>query len=245
MPKKIKNIHDQILTILIQQSSVTATELVEVLGCSLPTVRRTCRDIAKTYNLIYKRGRLVFHSNISREKLIIAQRSVSFIKDGDIIFLGAGQTILSFCWFLHKFKQLIVITNSIPILTELQKLPNITTICVGGILQHQDKALVGEFSESFVKNFHINKLFLGTEGFDVRTGASRSVIQKNMAEHLISNLNGQIFIVTESFKFHNNCAWIWLPLEKIDTIITDNDISPESINQIKKTSIHLEIINIH
>ncbi|MGL4388337.1 MAG: DeoR/GlpR family DNA-binding transcription regulator [Brevinema sp.] len=244
MPKKIKNTHSEILTLLIKHSSITARELVDILDCSLPTVRRICKDVAETYNLIYKRGQLILHSKISKEKLFIAQRVVSFIKDGDTIFLGAGQTILSFCWFLHQFKQLTVITNSIPILTELQKLPHITTICVGGILQHQDKALVGEFSESFMKNFHVNKLFLGTEGFDVNKGATRSFIQKNMAEHLISNLNGQIFIVTESFKFDNNCGWIWLPLEKINTIITDSALSFEFIDRIKKTAIHLEIIKI-
>ena len=247
MPKIIDNIDEKILELLATRNSISISELVQIFEYSLPVLRNICKNIATTYEFSYKRGVL---SNIddhqqtsNSEKKIIAYKAVSLINNDDTIFIGAGTTTFNMCKYLHKFKRLTVITNSIPILTELLKQPQIITICVGGVLQHQDQALVGEFSDIFIKNFHINKLFLGTEGIDASKGASRTIIQKNMAEHAISELNGQIYLLAESKKIGKMYTWLWLPTEKIYSIITDSKISKEQILKFKQQNINLEIVS--
>ena len=246
MPKKIKNVDKVILELLYQKKTLTSSELAILFNYSVPVVRNICQNIAKKHGLSYKRG-ILKHSHSEKftnmEKLLIARKSCSFINDGDTIFIGTGTTTLYMCQHLYQFTRLTVVTNSIPILTELLKYPQITTICVGGVLQHQDQALVGEFSDIFIKNFYINKLFLGTEGIDAIRGASRAIIQKNMAEHNITNLASEIYLLTDSSKFGKLFTWIWLSIEQISTIITDSNISKEQVLEFKNSNIDLVIVD--
>ena len=249
MPKKIEKIDDAILELLTQRESISVKELSSMYSYSIPVLRKICKDIAVKYSFFYKRGVLNASSDniyentpFMTEKKIIAQKAASFIKDGDTIFIGAGTTTLQICRYLHHKKTLTIITNSIPVLTTLLKYPHITSICVGGVLQHQDQALVGEFADIFIKNFHVDKLFLGTEGIDIKKGASRSVIQKNMAEHIVTNLDGKIFLLADSSKFGKITTWLWLPIQKIQTIITDARIPIEYKKELNNSHINLEIV---
>lgn len=245
MPKKIKNIDKEILTILSTENEIHVSSLAKIFSYSTPVIRDICKKLTSQYNVSYIRGVLSFNnSTIKQEKRLIAQKAVSFIVDGDTIFLGAGQTVLAMCDLLQPFNKLTVITNSIPVLNELLLYPNITTICVGGVLQHQDHALVGEFSDQFIKSFSINKIFIGTEGFDLEKGASRTIIQENMAENFIAGLHGNIFILAESIKFKTQCTWVWLPINRINHIITDNNISKQEQKIIKNHNNKLKIITI-
>lgn len=246
MPKLIDNIDTEILELLSQNDSISIHILQQHYPYSVPVLRKICKTLASQYGLTYQRGILrtsLHHYNqeISIEKKMIAQKAVSFIEDGDTIFIGAGTTVATLCPYLHKFQKLTVMTNSLPVLAELLKYPHITTICVGGVIQHQDKALVGEFTDIFTKNFHIHKLFLGTEGIDINKGAFRSVIQKNMAEHIVANLEGEIYLLAESPKFRKKFTWLWLPIKKVYAIVTDSGISPEAKKQLQQSHIHLEI----
>lgn len=255
MPRKIVNIDYEILNLLNQQDSISFLELSQKFNYSLPIIRRICNNLIQHHNLICERGKIkisdlrTYKINTSlqersAEKKAIAQKACQFIKEGDTIFIGAGSTTSYMCRYLNIFNELTVITNSIPILNELMFMPKITTIVVGGILQSQDSAVVGEFSDIFTRNFNASKIFLGTEGIDIKKGASRSVIQKNMTENTISQLEGEKFILTDHSKFGKIKTWVWLPIENIDTIITDSNLSNVYKKEFSKTHISLVITGV-
>ncbi len=247
MPKQVKNIDKDILFLLNVKESVTLSELSEKFGYSLPVLRKICNELASKHNIDFHRGKLSLKELLDSEdnsvfqKAQIAKKAISLVDDGDTIYIGAGTTTYSMCKYLHTIKNLTVITNSIPVLTELLPNTNITVICVGGLLQHQDKALVGDFSDYFIKNFHVDKIFLGTECIDINRGAYRSVIQENMTESTVSNLNGKIYILADSSKFGKKNTWLWLPIEKIHVIITDTNLPNKYKENIKDMNIQLLI----
>ena len=245
MPKKVLNIDNEILDLLNKYDTISFIELSKYFSYSLPVIRKMCQNLAEKHNIECFRGYIKYFDNThynsnpifkkkNKEKKAIAKRASEFIKNGDTIFVGAGSTTSYMCRYLRAFKSLTVITNSIPIMNELMHMPHITAIIIGGILQLQDQAIVGEFSEIFIRNFHASKIFLGTEGLSINKGASRSVIQKNMTESTISTLEGQKIILADHTKFGQIKTWAWLPIENIDTVITDSNISPDFKKQFSK-----------
>ncbi|MGL5721614.1 MAG: DeoR/GlpR family DNA-binding transcription regulator [Brevinema sp.] len=249
MPKKINYNSQELISLILKNERMTYTELSKLYDLSLPIVRRICLEIAETSPIECLRGSVQAKYSVDypigyknkNEKNSIACEAAKFVNDKDTIFIGAGTTTYLMCNYIID-KKITVITNSIPIINRLMAFPNITTIAVGGILQHEDQALVGDFFETFTKNLNADKIFIGSEGFDVHKGASRSVIQKNMTEQSVTQLSGKKILLIDHTKFGLIKAWQWLPINKIDTLITSSLIDSSSKSVLKKTGIELILV---
>ena len=101
-----------------------------------------------------------------KAKEAIARRAAAGINDGDIIFLDCGSTVFHLCPFI-KNKKIRVITNSLPILHELQD-SRVSINLIGGEFDAERQAIHGKMAEYHIAKYRANRAFLGIDGISAR-----------------------------------------------------------------------------
>lgn len=127
-----------ILNLLEKEESLTIKRLADACEVSEITARRDLDDLSGKGLIIRTHGGAVRHNTSSRllsysdkanknreEKIRICNRAATYIQEGDIIYIDCGSTVFHLTRFITHFKNLKVITNSLPIASELIHFPNI------------------------------------------------------------------------------------------------------------------------
>lgn len=147
---------EQIKELLYQQKSVSIQELCDKLFCSPSTIRRDLIDLEDAGILRRTHGGAVlvskntteFSSYIrslenTKEKHYISKIATNYIKDDMSIFMDSSSTVHALCNHLYKFKNLIIITNSILIPYTLINHDDLTVFCTGGVQKRHSYSLIG------------------------------------------------------------------------------------------------------
>jgi DeoR family transcriptional regulator of aga operon len=119
-----------------------------------------------------------------KEKQRIGKLAAQTIEYYDTIILDSGSTTAELAKNLTEVEDLTVITNAINIINILDNLPNINIIVPGGYLRKNSTSLIGPFAEESVRKFHVDKVFLGVDGFDPSIG----LYTPNMEEAYLNQL---------------------------------------------------------
>ena len=175
-----------ILERLEKQGRVSVSELADGLSVSDVTIRKDLQELEgrsllkrvhggavaarrSKYNLslAYKAGKL------SRSKMSIAEAALGLVHDGDTLILDAGSTTLALARLLpqHK-KRLTVVTNSLPVVTELVDVPDFDLIVLGGPVRKHSLAVAGPLSLENLRRLQADTVFLGADGASVERGLS-------------------------------------------------------------------------
>ncbi len=139
----------RIREILSRERSVTASELIRTLGVTAATIRRDLAVLEKEGVLERSHGGAVSRTSSTNfqpsyealgrsnraEKQAIAREAERLILDGETIFLEASTSVFELARRLLRRNRLNVITNSPPIVDELQRSQHVSVISTGGELQ--------------------------------------------------------------------------------------------------------------
>src|SRR5262249_12667406 len=106
------------------------------------------------------------------EKARIARAAVQMIEGDQTIILDSGTTTPAIARELRRAPRspLTVITNAIPIATELAGLPGIRVIQLGGIVREMSLSTVGPQSEQMLQGLRADRAFMGVDGLDEDAG---------------------------------------------------------------------------
>lgn len=163
--------------------------------------------------------------NIDKKKMI-ANRALSLIKSGDIIFLDTSTTNLEIAKNILKSNlKLTVITNMIEIVLELKKSDHIRVICIGGEFNKNVGAIVGAAANSYIEQFTFDKAFIGVCGINKETGAISTVdLEDGNTKKTIINCSYKSYLAMEKEKFNYDEFFKFAYISDITGIITENEI---------------------
>ncbi|MGA9424622.1 MAG: DeoR/GlpR family DNA-binding transcription regulator, partial [Terracidiphilus sp.] len=136
----------RISELLSRQRTVSASELIDILGVTAATVRRDLADLERKGLLVRSHGGAVSKSPSTNfqpsydtlgrtnpeEKRAIAAEAAKLILDGDTVFLEGSTTVSEIGSRLQHLNRLTVVTNSPLIICQLQRNPEIHVMCIGG-----------------------------------------------------------------------------------------------------------------
>src|SRR5450759_3228573 len=145
-----------ILNHLSKGESISIQDIVDKCGVSEITARRDLNTLEKRGLLIRTHGGAI-KSEITNgmfgfdkksiknrdNKIEICRFAAGFVEDNDTIYIDCGTTTYHLSRFLTKFRNLRIITNSLPVVSELLPFTNITVYLIGGELDNSRKALYG------------------------------------------------------------------------------------------------------
>ena len=240
-----------ILGILSKKKKVTVAELSKALEVSEVTVRKDLSQLEEKGLLKREHGyaamitsddvsnRLSFNYEIKRQ---IAQQALSTIKDGETVMIESG----SCCALLadeivSNKRDVTIITNSVFIATFVRNKAGARIILLGGEYQNEAQVMVGPLIKICAANFHVDKFFIGTDGFNEYGAMSGDLMRAEAVRNMSENAQ-QTIILTESAKFNQTGVVPLLSYEKISKIYTDNQVEDTTIQKLGAKNITIQTI---
>ncbi|TDQ57663.1 DeoR family transcriptional regulator [Mesocricetibacter intestinalis] len=181
-------------------------------------------------------------TNINLEvKKRIAAAAVELLKDGDSIIVDSGSTVLQMVPFLARLKNLTIMTNSLHIINALVSLDcEHELLMCGGTYRTKSGSFHGILAESTFDKFSFDKLFIGTDGFDLDLGLT-TFNEVHGVSKAMCHAAREIVVLADSSKFTRRSPNVVCPLNKVNTIITDKGIDPE-MRRILSEEKHIRVI---
>lgn len=237
---------------LENNSTVSVSDLVKEFQVSEMTIRRDLATLEKR-GLLHRvhggatslRGRSYeppFLTRVAENieyKRKIGKAASSLIQNGDSLTLDVGTTTLEIARNLHTKQDLTVITPSLRIANELVDHPGIRIILTGGIIRSGEYSMVGHLAERIFSDFFVDKLFLGAGAVDIKAGLSEFNIEDTLVKRAMIKSAKRVILVADSTKFSRVAFTSIVPISNVHTIVTDTDIDPHLVSQIRKEGIEV------
>lgn len=221
-----------ILEKLNTDTEVDIRKLADELEVSEITVRRDLNSMAADGLLFRTHGGAskvnplaVQHDFVNKAaknveaKDKICRAAASLVQDGDIIFMDCGSTVFRLCPLIRN-KKIKVITNSLPVLYELQN-SLVSLNIVGGEFNHERQAVHGSIAHEHIARYHATKAFLGVDGISPKGLFANSELEADITRAFASNAE-RTFLLCDDSKIGKETYLNFAPPDLIDVLITNS-----------------------
>ena len=233
-----------------ERGSADVRELADLLHTSEMTVRRDLVQLAAS-GLIYRtRGgamkvslatdkhRFANKAAINAErKDYICQLAAQEIQEGDVIFMDCGSTVFRLCPLIRN-KRITVITNSLPVVSELMT-SDVTLNLVGGEVDKERQAVHGLMADEHLNRYRANRAFIGVDGISLQNGLSANSEKEAATAVAMARQSEKVYLLCDSSKLETNKYLYFAPLSLFDVLITDNEANPEVVAAYREAGVTL------
>lgn len=245
-----------ILKKLSLHDQVFVNELSKEFSVSEVTIRNDLEQLESKNLLIRARGGAMSATQVVSydlqlgekhklnmlEKARIGKAAAKLIKESDTLIIDSGTTTLEIIRNIDPaLKNVTIITNALNIVNQLVSSPNVNLIIPGGVLRKNSLSLIGPLAEKSFRNFFVDKVFLGVDGFDTMNGISTPNIEEAFLNQIMIDVAREVIVVTDSSKFLRKSLAFICKLDRIDTVITDSDITEDDKKRLNDAGINVII----
>jgi len=236
----------RIRQLIDERRQVTVPEISALFQVSEVTIRRDLDEMAERGEVQRTHGGALSRTQMQKEppviermneqraeKQRIGRAAAQLVSDGETIFLGSGTTLLEMARCLPHNIGLTVITNSIPVISELGHHPNIDLVVIGGILRKSEQAMVGHIAERDIYEFRADQVFMGIRSIDVAHGFTNDDFPDTVFDRALFQISQKVIVLADHTKFGRVSLVHVAPLSAAHMIITDQKIAPGTVEQIK------------
>src|ERR1035438_6173318 len=151
--------------------------------------------------------------------------------------LDCGSTLMEMAKRLPNLEPLTVITNGLNIAIQVGALPGVHVVLAGGSLSAETIGTVGPLAERDLGDLLADKLFLGTDAFELETGLSDVSIEVARVKRTMISAGQQVILLADSGKFTMRALARVAPLTAVHCIITDTGFPEEIAKQLADLNI--------
>ena len=216
------------------RGSVTVEQLAEMLGVTLQTVRRDIQRLAdeglltrfhggvriasSTIENIAYRQRETLHAE---GKARIARAVAARVPNDCSLILNIGTTTEAIAKALLQHTGLRVITNNLNVATILSDNPACEVIVAGGPVRLRDRAIVGEATVDFIRQFKVDIALIGVSSIE-SDGTLRDfdLREVKVAQTIIAQ-GREVWLAADASKFNRPAMIELARLSQIDRLFTD------------------------
>jgi len=233
---------------------ISVHDLAAQLGTSEATVRRDLRSLDASGMMRRTRGGAVLPGGLAyepthaekagqltAEKRAIAELALELIKPGDSIVLGPGTTTLSLARLLSRIGELTVVTNSLLVAEALAGAAMIDVVVTGGMMRRSIYALVGPGTEQALRGLRLGSAFMSGNGVNAERGLTTPNLLVAAADQAIAAASRQIVVLADHSKLGHVTMCQTVPIERIDTLITDSGAEPRDVRSLVAAGIDVRI----
>jgi len=221
----------KILEYVIENERVDVSALAGRFAVSQVTVRKDLDHLEKMGLIQREHGyavaiapdnllsRLALHYDLKRR---IAAAAAEPVASGSTVMIESGSCCALLADELARTRRgVTMITNSAFIADYVRGSQGASVVLLGGDYQPESQVTVGPLVEECLLNFHVDRLFIGIDGYTVDGGFTgrnhlRAAVVKAMARQARN-----VVVVTESLKFSGQGAVSLLPLGAVSGVVTD------------------------
>jgi DeoR/GlpR family transcriptional regulator of sugar metabolism len=239
-----------IITELNHSGKVSVDQLAKQFSTSEVTIRKDLAALESSGLLLRQYGGAISlpteiienkNQQLSKQKVLIAKEAAKLIRDHNRIIIDSGRTTSALVKELEDKEGLIVMTNSLLIASDLRALENEPVILMtGGTFDPHSEAFQGQVAEQVLRSYDFDQLFIGADGIDIARGTTTFNELIGLSQ-VMAEVSREVIVMVESEKIGRKIPNLELPWQKIQTLITDDGLSVEIINQLKNQGVNLII----
>ncbi|MFF0479062.1 DeoR/GlpR family DNA-binding transcription regulator [Streptomyces sp. NPDC004284] len=254
-----------LLELLAASGKLEVEEAATALDVSAATIRRDLDELAEQQLLVRTRGGAVAHgvsyelplryksTRHAPEKRRIAEAVADLVAPGEVVGLNGGTTTTEVARALAlRFASgrteapgaaapagpaLTVVTNALNIAGELAVRPQIKIVTTGGVARPQTYELVGPLTVGVLNEVVLDVVVLGVDGVDPELGAMAHQEDEASISRLFAERASRVVVVTDSSKMGRRAFARICGLDRIDLLVTDTGIAPETVGQLTEAGV--------
>lgn len=246
---------NNIIEILNKDGKVVIDDLAKKFNVSEMTIRRDLQYLEEQQLITRTHGGAILHNLLIEEipytkkaeqniceKQEIGKYASSLVKEGDIILLDAGTTNMEIAKGIVGIKNIKIVTNDLMIGAFLSKYEGIQVYCVGGLIQKNTGACLGNKAVEFLKSINADIAFVGTSSVNIEKGITTPSMDKaEWKKQMISSAERSI-LVTDSLKFGKSSFVNICALDKFSLIITDKNLDKDIQIELENLNIEIKLV---
>jgi DeoR family transcriptional regulator, ulaG and ulaABCDEF operon transcriptional repressor len=244
-----------ILTRLRDRGIVRVSDLVELTGASVATLRRDLAKLEDGGQLRRVHGGAekavsggseltatsfgASQTQNAEQKRAVALRAAELCEDGDSIILNAGSTT----WFMAqalRHHRMQVLTNSFPIAQELIAHSANRVVLPGGELYREPGIILSPFDEDAIQHFAASKMFMSCYAI-TPLGVIESDPLIARAEAKLLSRAEKLVVVADASKFEARGNMVVCPLKRVSTLITDTGAPQHMLDHLRAQGVEVLI----
>jgi DeoR/GlpR family transcriptional regulator of sugar metabolism len=176
----------------------------------------------------------------------IGQAAADLLRSGDRLILDSGTTTLQVASHidleLRSSGSLTVITASLPIVREIGSCPGIHLILLGGIYLAEFDLVVGPQTIDQLKDLHVDKMFLGTDGMTLTHGLTTANVLEAEVDRAMVRSASEVIVVSDSSKIGVSGLATIMPLARMNKLITDTGAPPDFVSHLREQGIEVILV---
>ncbi|HEL0589489.1 TPA: DeoR/GlpR transcriptional regulator [Streptococcus equi subsp. zooepidemicus] len=244
---------EKIIQLVFQKKKIDVNTLSEQLQVSKVTIRKDLDKLESKGLLRRVHGyavlnsgddlnvRLSYNYNIKRR---IAEKAAELVQDNDTIMIESGSTCALLAEVLCQTKQNIkIITNSCFIASYIRQYSSCQLILLGGYYQPNSEVTVGPLLKEMISLFHVDRVFVGTDGFDPAIGFMGKDMMRSEGVRYMAEASEELIILTDSSKLSKPSLVHQLSLEAVDRMITDEQLEVSTYKLLQEHGIAIDFIS--
>lgn len=230
-----------IASLVMTKGRASVTELAHAYDVTTETVRRDLAVLDKAGIVRRVHGGAVPARSLQLVEPGVGERDVTraehkdaiaaaaaefFPLSGASVLLDAGTTTMRIAGQIPADRELVVVTNSVPIAARLATMPSISLQLLGGRVRGVTQAAVGEQALRVLDTLRVDIAFIGTNAISARHGLSTPDSEEAAVKRAMVKAANYVVVAADSSKIGREDFVSFAPLSSVDSLITDPEISP-------------------
>jgi DeoR family fructose operon transcriptional repressor len=225
---------------------VEVAALAEELRVTTETVRRDLTTLERHALLRRVHGgaipieRLGFEpalaardSVLTAEKERIARLALAELPEEGTILLDAGTTTARLADALPNDRELVVLTNALPIAMSLSVRPNITVLILGGRVRGRTQAAVDAWALQALADSYVDVAFIGTNGISPERGLTTPDTTESAVKRAMIRAARRSVVLADHTKVGQDHLSRFAALDEIDMLITDSGLDAKVAEELR------------
>ena len=180
------------------------------------------------------------------EKTRIGAAAAARVRPGESILFDSGTTVLEVALHLPKnlngSTPLTVVTNSLPVITELQNWTSININLLGGILLPEFQATVGPQTIANLRRIQVDKAFIGCDGLTLSHGLTTPHMLIAEVGRVMAEVARQVIVVADASKLGRVGFTPIIPLSGVHKLLTDSAAPPQLLDEIRAAGVEVIVV---
>ncbi len=237
-----------ILALLSDQGEVSVDKLARQFETSEVTIRKDLAALEKNGLLLRRYGGAVAMPQelisepsqpVSAYKQAIARAAVGCIREHARIIIDSGTTTAAMIPALGYQPGLVVMTNSLSVVSALRELEHEPVLLMtGGTWDPHSESFQGQVAEQVLRSYDFDQLFIGADGIDLARGTTTFNELLGLSR-VMAEVAREVIVMVEADKIGRKIPNLELPWSSIHTLITDERLPTEAREQIAARGINL------
>ena len=185
-------------------------------------------------------------STRSAHKRAIARAAAEFLpQSGATVLFDAGTTTAQLAALVPGDRDLLAVTNSVPIAARLAGLGSVSLQLLGGRVRGLTQAAVGEQAVSTLEALRVDIAFIGTNGISVRHGLSTPDPDEAAVKRAMVGCANFVVVVADSSKIDREEFISFAPINRVDVLVSDAEITAGEKKRLTDAGVEVIVAEVN